>query len=163
MRVKLLQRYAVASPRETRAQVLGNLEAFVALSLALDAGRYPSIARFLEHLRRRQRGSERDAPDEADVDAATDAVRILTIHAAKGLEAEVVVLMGANHSDAGAEKAGVLCDWPQDAPAPVHFSVFGKKLSEALLATSGLRRKKRSEIKRTGTCCMWQQRAHGNS
>jgi ATP-dependent helicase/nuclease subunit A len=93
----------------------------------LDAGRYPSIARFLEHLRRRQRGSERDAPDEADVDAATDAVRILTIHAAKGLEAEVVVLMGANHSDAGAEKAGVLCDWPQDAPAPVHFSVFGKK------------------------------------
>jgi ATP-dependent helicase/nuclease subunit A len=54
-------------------------------------------------------------------------VRILTIHAAKGLEAEVVVLMGANHSDAGADKAGVLCDWPQDAPAPVHFSVFGKK------------------------------------
>jgi ATP-dependent helicase/nuclease subunit A len=124
---ELLQRYAVASPVEVRAQVLGNLEAFVALSLALDAGRYPSIARFLEHLRRRQRGSERDAPDEADVDAATDAVRILTIHAAKGLEAEVVVLMGANHSDAGAEKAGVLCDWPQDAPAPVHFSVFGKK------------------------------------
>lgn len=124
---ELLQRYAIASPHETRAQVLGNVEAFVALSLALDAGRYPSIARFLEHLRRRQRGSERDAPDEADVDAATDAVRILTIHAAKGLEAEVVVLMGANHSDAGAEKAGVLYDWPQDAPAPVHFSVFGKK------------------------------------
>lgn len=124
---ELLQRYAASSPPQTRAQVLGNLEAFVALSLALDAGRYPSITRFLEHLRRRQRGSERDAPDEADVDAATDAVRILTIHAAKGLEAEVVVLMGANHSDAGAEKAGVLCDWPQDAPAPVHFSVFGKK------------------------------------
>lgn len=124
---ELLQRYAAVSSSETRAQVLGNLEAFVALSLALDAGRYPSITRFLEHLRRRQRGNERDAPDEADVDAATDAVRILTIHAAKGLEAEVVVLMGANHSDAGAEKAGVLCDWPQDAPAPVHFSVFGKK------------------------------------
>ena len=124
---EVLQRYAVASSPEMRAQVLGNVEAFVALSLALDAGRYPSIARFLEHLRRRQRGSERDAPDEADVDAATDAVRILTIHAAKGLEAEVVVLMGANHSDAGADRAGVLCDWPQDAPAPVHFSVFGKK------------------------------------
>lgn len=124
---EVLQRYAVAASPEMRAQVLGNVEAFVALSLALDAGRYPSIARFLEHLRRRQRGSERDAPDEADVDAATDAVRILTIHAAKGLEAEVVVLMGANHSDAGADRAGVLCDWPQDAPAPVHFSVFGKK------------------------------------
>ncbi len=124
---ELLQRYAAVSPFETRAQVLGNLEAFVALSLALDAGRYPSIARFLEHLRRLQRGSERDAPSEADVDASTDAVQILTIHAAKGLEAEVVVILGANHSDAGAERSGVLCDWPQDAPAPVHFSVFGKQ------------------------------------
>ncbi|MFM7227955.1 MAG: UvrD-helicase domain-containing protein, partial [Betaproteobacteria bacterium] len=129
---QLLQRYAIASPPETRAQVLGNLEAFVALSLALDAGRYPSIARFLEHLRRRQRGSERDAPDEAEVDAATDAVRIMTIHAAKGLEAELVVLMGTNHSDAGADRSGVLCDWPQDAPAPMHFSVFGKKAERGL-------------------------------
>ena len=129
---ELLQRYAVASPSETRAQVLGNLEAFVALSLALDAGRYPSITRFLEHLRRRQRGSERDAPDEAEVDAATDAVRIMTIHSAKGLEAELVVLMGTNHSDAGADRAGVLCDWPQDSPAPMHFSVFGKKAERGL-------------------------------
>jgi len=129
---QLLQRYAIASPPETRAQVLGNLEAFVALSLALDAGRYPSIARFLEHLRRRQRGSERDAPDEAEVDAATDAVRIMTIHAAKGLEAELVALMGTNHSDAGVDRSGVLCDWPQDAPAPMHFSVFGKKAERGL-------------------------------
>ncbi|MFM8246366.1 MAG: UvrD-helicase domain-containing protein [Burkholderiaceae bacterium] len=132
---ELLQRYAEVSPFETRAQVLGNLEAFVALSLALDAGRYPSIARFLEHLRQQQRGSERDAPSEADVDASTDAVQILTIHAAKGLEAEVVVIMGANHSDAGAERSGVLCDWPQDAPAPVHFSVFGKQAERGYART----------------------------
>lgn len=123
---ELLQRYAIASPPEMRAQVLGNLQAFVALSLELDAGRYPSIARFLEHLRRKQRGSEQDAPDEADIDAALDAVRIMTIHGSKGLEAEVVAVMGANHSDGGKDKAGVLCVWPPEEPAPQHFSVFGK-------------------------------------
>ncbi len=123
---ELLQRYAIASPSETRLQVLGNLQAFVALSLELDAGRYPSIARFLEHLRRKQRGSEQDAPDEADIDAALDAVRIMTIHGSKGLEAEVVAMMGANHSDGGKDKAGVLCVWPPEDEAPRHFSVFGK-------------------------------------
>ena len=123
---ELVPRYAQCAPAASRAQVLGNLEAFLALSLELDAGRYPSIVRFLDHLRRKQRGSEQEAPDEADIDAALDAVRILTIHGAKGLEAEVVAIMGANHSDAGKDKAGILCDWPQDAVAPTHFSVFGK-------------------------------------
>ncbi len=123
---ELMQRYAQRSPAGMRAQVMGNLEALLALSLELDAGRYPSIVRFLDHLRRKRRGSEQEAPDEADIDASLDAVRIMTIHGAKGLEAEVVAIMGANHSDTGKDKAGVLCDWPQDAPAPTHFSVFGK-------------------------------------
>ncbi len=122
----LVSRYAAASPDEARLQVLGNLDAFLALSLELDAGRYPSIARFLEHLRRKQRGSEQEAPDEADIDAALDAVRIMTVHGAKGLEADVVAVMGSNHSDGGKDKAGVLCEWPQHEPAPTHFSVFGK-------------------------------------
>ncbi len=133
----LVRRYAIAAPHETRLQVLGNLDAFLALSLELDAGRYPSIARFLEHLRRKQRGSEQEAPNEADIDAALDAVRIMTVHSAKGLEAEVVAVMGANHSDAGKDKAGILCEWPQDERAPTHFSVFGK-MSERGLARADL-------------------------
>ncbi len=123
---ELVQRYGQCAPAGSRAQVLGNLDAFLALSLELDAGRYPSIVRFLDHLRRKQRGSEQEAPDEADIDAALDAVRILTIHGAKGLEAEVVAIMGANQNDAGKDKAGILCDWPQEAVAPTHFSVFGR-------------------------------------
>ena len=123
---QLVQRYACSTPAALRAQVLGNLQAFMALSLDIDAGRYPSIARFIDSLRRLQRGSDQESPDEADTAVAADAVRIMTIHGAKGLEAEVVVLLGANHSDSGRDTLGVLCDWPQDAPAPTHFSVFGK-------------------------------------
>jgi ATP-dependent helicase/nuclease subunit A len=53
-------------------------------------------------------------------------VRILTIHSAKGLESRVVVLMDANHSDPARDDIGILCDWPQDATAPTHFSAFAR-------------------------------------
>ncbi len=123
----LLQAYAIATPAEIRAQVLGNLEAFVALSLQLDAGRYPSIARFLDQVNRLRRGKEQEAPDEADVDAALDAVRIMTIHGAKGLEADVVAIMDCNPSGGGRDSAGVLCEWPEKEKAPTHFTVYGRK------------------------------------
>jgi ATP-dependent helicase/nuclease subunit A len=123
---QLAQRYASTLPASMRAQVLGNLDAFIALSLEVDAGRYPSIARFIDTLRRLKRASDQEAPNEADIDASADAVRIMTIHGAKGLEADVVVLMGSNHSDSGRDHLGVMCEWQQDALAPTHFSVFGK-------------------------------------
>ncbi len=123
---ELPARYAMSTPAFMRAQVLGNLDAFLALSLDLDAGRYPSIARFLDRLERLKKGREQEAPDEADIDAALDAVRIMTIHGAKGLEADVVLLMDANRNDPGGDDIGMLCDWPQEAPAPTHLSVFGK-------------------------------------
>ena len=129
---ELVQRYSQSAPTLLRSQVLGNLEAFIALALEIDAGRYPSIARFLERLRRLRVGDGSQAPDEASIDAASNAVRIMTIHAAKGLEAEIVVLMGANQSDQNKEHSGVLCDWPQDTNGPTHFSLFGKAAERGL-------------------------------
>ncbi|MFM8467198.1 MAG: UvrD-helicase domain-containing protein [Oxalobacteraceae bacterium] len=129
---ELHARYAITTPASMRAQVLGNLDAFVALSLEMDAGRYPSIARFLERLERLRKGREQEAPDEADVDAALDAVRIMTIHGAKGLEKDLVLLMDANRKDAGGDDVGMLCDWPQTSPAPTHLSVFGKSKERGL-------------------------------
>lgn len=122
----LLARYAQAAHPARRAQVLGNLEAFIELALELDAGRYPSLPRFIEQLRLLRRGADNQAPDEASIDAAADAVRILTIHSAKGLEAPIVALVDTNHSDPGREDCGILCDWPQDADHPTHFSCFGR-------------------------------------
>lgn len=123
---ELPRRYAMTAPAAVRAQVLGNLNEFLALALDMDAGRFPSIARFLDRLNKLKRSSEQDAPDEATVDAALDAVRIMTIHGAKGLEAEVVVMMDTNHSDSQRDDLGVLCDWPQESESPTHLSVFGK-------------------------------------
>lgn len=124
---ELLSRYAQTVPAAMRAQTSGNIEAFIELALSLDAGRYPSLPKFVDALRTLQKMERNDAPDEADVDASADAVRILTIHSAKGLEARVVVLLDANHSEPSREDCGILCSWAPDAPAPEHFSAFGRK------------------------------------
>lgn len=124
---QLIARYAQAAQPAVRAQVLGNIDAFTELALDLDAGRYPSLPKFIAALKQLKKGADSDAPDEAAVDAAVDAVRILTIHGAKGLEAPIVVLLDANHSEPAREDCGILCDWPQDADAPTHFSCFGRR------------------------------------
>jgi ATP-dependent helicase/nuclease subunit A len=124
---EVLARYAQSASALMRAQVLANIAAFTELSLNMDAGRYPSLPKFIAALQRLQQAADHDAPDEADIDATMDAVRIMTIHSAKGLEASVVVMLDTNHSEAAAENLGVLCEWPQDAQAPRHFSAFGKK------------------------------------
>ena len=123
---ELAARYAQAAQPLTRGKVLGNIEAFTALALNLDAGRYPSLPRFIDALRVLQNGLDNEAPDEASVDAAVDAVRIMTIHSAKGLEARIVVMLDANHSEPARDDVGILCDWPQDADTPRHFSAFAR-------------------------------------
>ncbi|MBX9901836.1 MAG: UvrD-helicase domain-containing protein [Burkholderiaceae bacterium] len=124
---EIMMRYAQCSAPETRAQVLGNLDAFIELALNLDGGRYPSVPKFIRALTRFDRIAQDDAPDEASADAALDAARILTIHSAKGLEAKVVVLLDTNHSEAKDDHFGVLCQWPLQEGEAKHFSVFGKK------------------------------------
>lgn len=122
---QLPARYAQAAAPLARSQAIGNIETFVELALNMDAGRYPSLPKFIDALRGLQNAAGGDAPDEASIDAATDAVRILTVHSAKGLEAPVVALLDANHSKPARDDYGILCDWPQDAEAPQHFSAFG--------------------------------------
>ncbi|MFZ6779973.1 UvrD-helicase domain-containing protein [Undibacterium sp. Ji83W] len=124
---EVLQRYAQASSGAQRSQVMGNIHSFTELALNLDAGRYPSLPKFIAALGALRRGGDSDAPDESAVDSAADAVRILTIHSAKGLEAKIVVMLDANHSESMKDRIGVLCQWPLQAGEERHFSVFGKK------------------------------------
>ncbi len=74
-------------------QALANIEAFVALALDLDTGKLPSLHRFVQELARWQGAPATDAPGPGAIPAA-DAVRLSSLHSAKGLEADVVVLAG---------------------------------------------------------------------
>ncbi len=118
-------RYAAAVPAALRPQVAANLRAFMQLALAQDAGRYPTLAGFIREL-----ASLIDDVDAAPGEglAADDenAVRLLTIHGSKGLEAPIVWLLGGSDHTRG-ESYGVLAPWPPEAPRPVHFSLFGNQ------------------------------------
>ncbi len=123
---QILPRYLAASHAGMRGQVQGNIEAFIELALNMDAGRYPSLPKFIAALETLRREAENDAPNEANIDLSVNAARILTIHSAKGLEAPLVAVLDANHSQGLRDDNGILCEWPQDRIAPTHFSTFAK-------------------------------------
>ena len=118
------RRYAAAAPAPLHAQVQANLDAFIELALAIDAGRYPSLPRFIDELAGLKRHAPEEAPDEglAEVD---DAVRVMTIHGAKGLEAEIVALADA-HARPTADAESVLVVWPPQEAAPEHVSLVSR-------------------------------------
>ena len=118
-------RYAERVSTQRAAGIIANLETFLALSLQLSSGRYPNLPGFLhdlEHLR------DRDDLAEGNIGQRFDAVRIHTVHGAKGLEAPIIWLI-----DSGGRKQPpgnhyeVICHWPADATRPQHFSLLTKK------------------------------------
>ncbi len=128
----LLNRYRDAAPKAMKASVCANLLAFIELALEVDAGRYPSLPKFMAEIAA-MRSSE-EAPDEGLLGEVDDAVRFHTIHGAKGLEAPIVWLLGANaESEAMEEGYRVLVDWPPGETKPAHFSLHSLKEEKGAL------------------------------
>ena len=127
---EVISRYRLAVPAALRAGVEANLRALLLLALDLDGGRYPSLPRFIDELRELREADANDAPDKGEIESrSVDAgrVRILTIHGAKGLEAPIVWLLGANAAPRPPDPWDVLVDWPPEEQTPRHFSFFGCK------------------------------------
>ncbi|MBI5889335.1 MAG: UvrD-helicase domain-containing protein [Nitrosomonadales bacterium] len=124
----VIARYSAVLPPEMRAKVTANLHAFMEIALSVDAGRYPSLPRFLQELRE-LRDSSDDAPDEGKLGAAGDAVRIFTVHESKGLEAPIVWLLDANEEKKNRDGNDVLLDWPTHEERPLHFSLYTDQAS----------------------------------
>ncbi len=122
----LMHRYAAALPAELHETVRANLQAFIEIALNVDAGRYPSLPRFLAELRE-LRSAENESPDEGRLGKIGNALRIYTVHESKGLEAPIVWLLDANDTQHKQDSYGVLLDWPPNAPQPVHFSLYSDK------------------------------------
>jgi len=138
----VLAAYECAVPDFLRAGVLANLNAFMALALEVDSGRYPSLTRFLHELKRFGALPDQEAPDEGaareeegsstsdhDGGAALEvnALRLMTIHASKGLEAPIVWLIDADDVSARGDAHTVIADWQANDVAPRHFSFWATK------------------------------------
>jgi ATP-dependent helicase/nuclease subunit A len=107
---ELRERLAAAVPAERRPAALNAVDAVLNQALTLDGARYATPYNFVRALKRRS----------LKVPAALNpqAVQLLTVHGAKGLEAEVVFIMDADPTPKNAETATLLVDWPVEAETP---------------------------------------------
>ena len=113
----VLARYAAASPSAKRERTLGNLRALLQAALDFQGGRFSSTWQFLRALKDERMQAHFKAPG---IDSS-QAVRLLTVHGAKGLEAEHVVLLNCQPSAKGNESYGVYTDWPAESQHPTAF------------------------------------------
>jgi len=109
----VLARFAKAVPTGQREAVLAPLRSLLGQALAQDGGRFLTTYRFVRALKA---GGIR-APQAAE----PQAVRLLTIHGAKGLEAHTVLMLDTDAKSPNPDSMGVLVDWPGEATAPLRF------------------------------------------
>ncbi|MCX7279116.1 MAG: UvrD-helicase domain-containing protein [Burkholderiales bacterium] len=109
----VLARFAAAAPAALRGSVQANLRAVLGTALQLNEGRFATPYALVRALKA--------GGVKAPVTSLPDAVRLLTVHGAKGLEAALVLLLDTDSPPSKAETMGVLVDWPGEAEAPVRL------------------------------------------
>lgn len=126
----VLARFAAAAPATQRAAVQANLRALLAAALQYDGGRYLTPYAFVRAMKK---GGVR-APGRVDAQA----IRLLTVHGAKGLEAECVLLLDTDTRPQKAETMGVLVDWPGEQSVPTGFVFLASESSPPPSAVDAL-------------------------
>ncbi|MBQ0932908.1 UvrD-helicase domain-containing protein [Ideonella alba] len=123
---ELMGRMLRAVPPERRGPARAVIEGLVAAALSLDGGRYATPYGFVRALRRQ-------SPTVPAL-AQADAVQLLTVHGAKGLEAEVVFLLDTDPQARRPDPGALLVDWPvdQDHPARVAFVASAARRAPSL-------------------------------
>jgi ATP-dependent helicase/nuclease subunit A len=114
----VLASYAMRLPGALFARVQANVQALLGSALSLMGGRFLMVDLFLRALK--------NAQVKPPLVAHAQAVQLLTIHKAKGLEADTVVLLDTDAAPANKESMGVLLDWPGEQPHPTHFVFYTK-------------------------------------
>lgn len=107
---EVMGRVLRAVPPERRGPARAVIDGLLAAALSIDGGRYATPYGFVRALRR-------EAPQVPAL-AQADAVQLLTVHGAKGLEAEVVFLLDCDPEGRNADPGSLLIDWPVDLDHP---------------------------------------------
>ncbi|MDH4464451.1 MAG: UvrD-helicase domain-containing protein [Acidovorax sp.] len=126
----VLARFSAAAPASQRAAVQANLRALLSAALQHDGGRYLTPYAFVRAMKK---GGVR-APGRVDLQA----VRLLTVHGAKGLEAHSVLLLDTDTRPQKAETMGVLVDWPGEQAVPAAFVFMASESSPPPSATQAV-------------------------
>ena len=126
----VLARFAQAVPAPQRPAVLAQLRDLLAQSLAHEGGRFLTPYRLVRALKA---GGMRATPVHTP-----GAVRLLTIHGAKGLEAHTVLLLDTDSGGSRPESMGVLVDWPGEEAVPRRFVFLASEKNPPACAADAL-------------------------
>jgi ATP-dependent helicase/nuclease subunit A len=126
----VLAKFGAAAPPPLRESVLGNLRALLGAALQVDGARYATPYAFVRALKA--------GGVQAPAHAAPEAVRLLTVHGAKGLEAPIVLLLDTDAAPPKAESMGVIVEWPGEAPTPWRFAFLASETRPPACSTEAL-------------------------
>ena len=115
----VLERYAQAVPAPLLGPTLANLRALPGTALQIDGGRYATPYALVRALKAGGNAGPATAQEHA--------VRLLTVHGAKGLEAPVVLMLDTDAAAARPETMGVVVDWPGEDKAPRRFTFLASE------------------------------------
>ncbi|HET9643667.1 MAG TPA: 3'-5' exonuclease, partial [Burkholderiaceae bacterium] len=108
---ELMPRLFACVPAPRRSAAVEAVRELLGLSLQLDGARYATVYGFVRALKRRAL--------KMSAGVVPDAVQLLTVHGAKGLEARAVILMDCDAGAPRPETSTLLVEWPVDTDAPV--------------------------------------------
>jgi len=126
----VLARFGAAAPAALRDGVLASLRALLGAALQVDGARYATPYAFVRALKA--------AGVPAPSHTAPGAVRLLTVHGAKGLEAPIVLLLDTDAPAPKSESMGVIVEWPGEAPSPLRFSFLASETRAPACSTQAL-------------------------
>jgi ATP-dependent helicase/nuclease subunit A len=109
----VLAAYTATVPPAQAASVQAHLNALLGAALAVDGGRFLTAYGFVRALR----AGGYTVPQVA----APDAVQLLTVHGAKGLEAPWVLMLDCDSESPTSASMGVLVQWPGQDDFPRRF------------------------------------------
>ena len=113
-RLDVLARFAAAAPAPLRQRVQGSLRALLSEALQASGGRFLTPHAWIRQLK----SLHLPAPQAAQ----SAAVQLMTVHGAKGLEADTVILLDCNTIAPKSSSLDVLVDWPGQSKAPTVFA-----------------------------------------
>ncbi len=152
----VLARYASAAPATRRDSVLANLNALLSAALDIDQARYLTPYAFVRAMKAGLSAANSDGDsDMADVTQTVkspmtsddSAIRLLTIHGAKGLEADVVIILDTDAIPTPAASMRVLVDWPGETATPISFVFLASESRPAPSAASAFDVEKQARLR----------------
>ena len=129
---QVIERCMAAAPAPLRGRVQLSLQALLQAALQASGGRFLTPHAWVRQLKSAALKTPQAASGEVH-----QAVRLMTVHGAKGLEAHTVLLLDSNTAAKRAKSLDVLVDWPGECAAPQVFAFLrSESAAPACVATA---------------------------